>query len=282
MTDTTAYRSTDKGKAEVAAKPGILKPGMKGLLAAVGAKATAESLRAKFPKAGDIAAALAQLARDGYIEPMPAETPKAPVTQVPKPAAAQPAPPAAKPAATADDSPLSHLFDEKPKEPTLQQRKQAEGTISGKRRPKAGYQISIINRPGRPLEPRGGSGQKYVIMVIDGNEVEALEAARTMMQAGFDVRGAATKVEIASALGKKPLPDMILMDVDLPDAVGLDLLGKLREQAELKDTPIIVVTGRAERDDVVAALAYGASGYLNKPVKPDLLLRHVKDALGLP
>jgi CheY-like chemotaxis protein len=278
MTDSTAYRCTDKGKAEVAAKPGLLKPGMKGLLAAVGAKATADSLRAKFPKAGDIAAALAQLARDGYIEALPAVVPKTPAAApAEKPAAAA----VAKPAAAAD-SPLSHLFDEKPKEPTLQQRKQAEGTISGKRRPKAGYQISIINRPGRPLEPRGGSGQKYVIMIIDGNEAEALEAARTMMQGGFDVRGAATKVEIAAALGKKPLPDMILMDVDLPDAVGLDLLGKLREQAELKDTPIIVVTGRAERDDVVAALAYGASGYLNKPVKPELLLQHVKDALGLP
>lgn len=279
MTDSTAYRCTDKGKAEVAAKPGLLKPGMKGLLAAVGAKATADSLRAKFPKAGDIAAALAQLARDGYIEALPAEAPKA---QTAQPAAKPAAAPAAKPAPAPDDSPLSHLFDEKPREPTLQRRKQAEGTISGKRRPKAGYQISIINRPGRPLEPRGGSGQKYVIMIIDGNEAEALEAARTMMQGGFDVRGAATKVEIAAALGKKPLPDMILMDVDLPDAVGLDLLGKLREQAELKDTPIIVVTGRAERDDVVAALAYGASGYLNKPVKPELLLQHVKDALGLP
>lgn len=277
MTDTIAYRTTAKGQTEVAAKPGLLKPGMKGLLAAVGAKATADSLRAKFPKAGDIAAALAQLARDGFIEPLPAAAAEKPVAPPP---AAKPAAP--KPPAAESDNPMAALFSEKPKEPTLQQRKQAEGTISGKRRPKAGYQISIINRPGRSLEPRGGPGQKYVIMVIDGHEVEALEAARTMMQGGFDVRGAATKAEIVAALGKKPLPDLIIMDVELPDAVGLDLIGKLREQPDLKDTPIIVVTGRAERDDVVAALAYGASGYLNKPVKPDVLLRHVRDALGLP
>ena len=102
------------------------------------------------------------------------------------------------------------------------------------------------------------------------------------MQGGFDVRGAGSKAEIVTALGKKPLPDLIIMDVDLPDAVGLDLLGKLREHDELKDTPIIVVTARTERDDIVAALAYGASGYLNKPIKPDTLLRHVKDALGIP
>lgn len=72
------------------------------------------------------------------------------------------------------------------------------------------------------------------------------------------------------------------MDVDLPDAVGLDVLGKLHEHPRFKDTPIIVVTARTERDDIVAALAYGASGYLNKPVKPDVLLRHARDALGLP
>lgn len=281
MTDTIAYRTTAKGQTEVAAKPGLLKPGMKGLLAAVGTKATADSLRAKFPKAGDIAAALAQLERDGFIEPLSAAAPAKPATPPP---AAKPAAPAAapKPPAAESDNPMVALFAEKPKEPTLQQRKQAEGTISGKRRPKAGYQISIINRPGRSLEPRGGPGQKYVVMVIDGHEVEALEAARTMMQGGFDVRGAATKAEIVAALGKKPLPDLIIMDVELPDAVGLDLIGKLREQPDLKDTPIIVVTGRAERDDVVAALAYGASGYLNKPVKPEVLLRHVRDALGLP
>lgn len=268
MTDNIAYHTTAKGQAEVAAKPGLLKPGMKGLLAAVGAKATADSLRAKFPKAGDIAAALAQLARDGFIEALPAAAPKAP-------AAAPITPPAA-------DNPMDALFADKPKEPTLQQRRQAEGTIAGKRRPKAGYQISIINRPARALEPRGGSGQKYVVMVIDGHEVEALEAARALMQGGFDVRGAATKAEIVAAMGKKPLPDLIIMDVELPDAVGLDLLGKMREQPDLKDTPIIVVTGRSERDDVVAALAYGASGYLNKPVKPELLLQHIRDALGLP
>lgn len=267
MSDSNAYRMTDKGRSEVSARPGLLKPGLKGLLAAVGNNASAETLRKKFPKAGDIAAALAQLARDGYIEALPAIDAK--------PAAAKPAP-----AVADDDLDMSSLFAKPPKEPTLHKLREAEGTISGTRRLKAGYQISIVNRPGRPLPAR--SGRKHGILLIDGHEAEALQAARDLMQAGFDLRGAATKAEIVRALGQKPLPDLIVMDVDLPDAVGLDLLGKLHEHPELKDTPILVVTARAERDDVVAALAYGASGYLNKPVKPEVLLRHIKDALGLP
>lgn len=256
MSEKQAYRITAKGRTEIAAKPGALKPGIKGLLAAVGERSSAEDLRSKFPRAGDIAAALGALADEGYVEKLPA---------------------AAKPAAVAK---MENFLSKPPKEPTLQQIQKAEGTISGARKLKAGYQISILNRPGKPIPSRGGG--KHVILVIDSHEAEALAAARSLMQGGFDIRGAADRAEIAAALGKQPLPDLIIIDVELRDAVGLDVLGKLHEHAEFKSTPIIVVTARAERDDIVAALAYGASGYLNKPVKPDILLRYAKDALGLP
>lgn len=258
MTKKNTYRTTAKGRAEVTAKPGTLKAGIKGLLAAVGEQATADNLRDRFPRAGDISAALEALANEGYIEILPATSAKA--------------------KSAIDD--LENFLSERPKEPTLQQRQQAEGTISGARKLKAGYQISILNRPGKPIPSRGGG--KHVILLIDSHEAEALAAARGLMQAGFDIRGAADRSEIAAALGKHPLPDLIIIDVEMRDAVGLDVLGKLHEHPEFKTTPIIVVTARAERDDIVAALAYGASGYLNKPVKPDTLLRHAKDALGLP
>jgi len=260
MTEINFYRTTSKGLAEVAASPGKLKPGIKGLLAAVGERATTDNLREKFPRAGDIAAAIEALANEGYIEILPAAAPT-------------PAP-----AAVAE---LESFLSERPKEPTLQQLREAEGTISGARKLKAGYQISILNRPGKPITPRGGDNSKHVILIIDSHEAEALAAARGLMQAGFDIRGAATRSEIATALAKPPLPDLIIIDVEMRDAVGLDVLGKLHEHPEFTETPIIVVTARAERDDIVAALAYGASGYLNKPVKPDTLVRHAKDALGL-
>lgn len=256
MTDRSAYRITAKGRTEVAAQPGTLKPGLKGLLAAVGDGTTAQDLRDRFPRAGDIHAALTALAGEGYIEPLPAKASRATAAE------------------------LENFLSERPKEPTLQQRQHAEGTISGARKLKAGYQISILNRPGKTLPPRGGG--KHVILLIDSHEAEALAAARGLMQGGFDIRGAANRSEIAAALAKAPLPDLIFIDVELRDAVGLDVLGKLHEHPEFRATPIIVVTARAERDDIVAALAYGASGYLNKPVKPDTLVRHAKDALGLP
>jgi len=264
MNDNTAFRITDKGRSEIAAKPGLLKPGLKRLLAAVGSGATALSLRQKFPNAGDITTALRKLARNGYLE----TTPKAPPTG---PAQAQ--------AVSPGGLDISGLFAELSEEPLSRQYHQPEDITPAARQLKAGYQISIVNRPGKPLPARGGGN--HTVLLIDGHKNEALEAAQVLIQAGFDVRSASTKAEIVQTLGQPPMPDLIVMDVELPDAVGLDLLCKLHDHPDLKSTPILVVTARAQREDVVAALAYGASGYLNKPVKTAILLQHVRDALGL-
>ena len=269
MSNLTVYRATPKGEAELAAIPGTLKLDLSAILAAVGEKATLPELEATLPgvKKKDFELALAQLLRDGFVETLPGSEPSGTDSDSKSDGEYDGA---------LDD--LDGFLSEKPREPTLQQIRDAEVTLSGARPMKAGYQISILHRADKPIAPR--SGDKHVILLIDGQQAEALKLARTLMQAGFDVRGAVTRSEIVSGL-RKPRPDLILMDLDLPDAVGLDVLGKLREHPAYKITPIIVVTARAERDDIVAALAYGASGYLNKPVTPDAMLRHVKDALGL-
>lgn len=183
-------------------------------------------------------------------------------------------------AARGADSGMTAFLSAKPKEPTASQLRRAEGTLSGTRRMKAGFQISILHRPGKPIPAR--SGGKHSVLIIDGNDAEVLMTANVLMKAGFEVNSAATRTEIGTALERQPAPDLIIMDVDLPDVVGLDILGKLREHALFKETPIVVITGRTERDDIVAALAYGATGYLNKPVRAEALVGHIKDTLGMP
>jgi len=268
MTEVITYHTTAKGAAEIAANPGNLKPGLKTLLAAIGDQASAETLKAKFPKATEdnLIASLVQLVRDGYIETVPRE-------QI---IAADSGPSKAK----VETENLAEFLSQRPKEPTAQQLQRAEGTLSGGRHLQPGFQINILLRPEQPIAAR--SGGKHTILIIDGHEAEALAAASGLMKGGFEVRGAATRIEIAEALSQKPSPDLIIMDVDLPDVVGLDVLGKLQEHPEFKSTPVVVVTARVEREDIVAALAYGATGYLNKPVRPETLVSHVKDALGMP
>jgi DNA-binding response OmpR family regulator len=71
------------------------------------------------------------------------------------------------------------------------------------------------------------------------------------------------------------------MDMVLPDVAGLELLGRLRQHPTYKSVPIIVMTAKVEHVDVVATLAYGASGYMTKPFKPEALVDSVQAVLGL-
>jgi CheY-like chemotaxis protein len=257
-----SFSPTAKGKAEIAAKPGQLTTGLKTLLGMVGEKATLTYLEIKLPQvpAEKIKAAVDKLVADGYLERVTAPS-------VPK--------------AGDNDLDFTRFINRPVKEPTLQQKQQAEATMAGIRSSKkAGFHVSIINRPAKRIPPHAG-GEKYTVLLIDSDDANALVAARALLLAKFDTRAAGKREEIISKLNEKPPSDVIVMDVALPDVGGLELLGRLREHPIYKTTPVIVTTATKERDDVVAALAYGATGYMSKPFKPEALLDGVRAVLGI-
>lgn len=264
MANGIAYVKTAKGKAEVADTPGKLPPGMKTLLGMID-NSTVEQLRAKLPQAAPdkLDAALDRLFVDGYIE------------------LAGSAPPAA--AAAKPDAPLdfANFINRPVKVPTIEQIKQAETTLSGlKASKKAGYYVHIINRAAKRVPSRAG-GDKYTVLVIDSDQGNTLVVTRALLLAKFEIRAAAMQDEIVEQLNKQPPADVIAMDMVLPDTIGLELLGRLREHPVYKSVPIIVMTGKTEHDDIVAALAYGASGYMTKPFKPEALVDSISATLGL-
>ena len=71
-------------------------------------------------------------------------------------------------------------------------------------------------------------------------------------------------------------PDLILLDLGLPDIDGLDLLGKLREWYT---KPIIVLTVRNSEDDIITALERGANDYLTKPFRSGELIARIRSAI---
>ena len=260
-----SFSQTAKGKAEFAAKPGKLSTGLKTLLGMVGEKASLTYLEIKLPQvpAEKIKAAVDKLVADGYLERVAA-------------AAA-----AAAPKAGDNDLDFTRFINRPVKEPTLQQKRQAEATMAGFRvSKKAGFHVSIINRPTTRIPPHAG-GDKYTVLLIDADDANALVTARALLLAKFDTRAAGKREEIIGELNKKPPADVIVMDVALPDVGGLELLSRLREHPIYKTTPIVVATATKERDDVVAALAYGATGYMSKPFKPESLLDGVRAVLGI-
>lgn len=72
--------------------------------------------------------------------------------------------------------------------------------------------------------------------------------------------------------------DCILVDVNLPDGDGIDLVAALRTRPHLANTPIIVLTGTADRATKARAFIAGADGYIVKPVPGPLLIARVRGA----
>lgn len=98
---------------------------------------------------------------------------------------------------------------------------------------------------------------------------------------GFDVRQAANKAEAAAQLRKLPVADLVLLDVQLPDVDGFDILRSLRRHVILKEVPVIMLTAEATRHGVLRGISGGADGYITKPADSAALLRAVRAVMGI-
>lgn len=111
-----------------------------------------------------------------------------------------------------------------------------------------------------------------VLAIEDDDDVGDL-LRRTLVGAGIAC-AVATRGGEGVRQAERSNPDVILLDLDLPDADGLDLLPQLCEVA-----PVIVLTGRRGEDAVVAGLGLGAADYVTKPFSPRVLVARV-EAVG--
>ena len=79
---------------------------------------------------------------------------------------------------------------------------------------------------------------------------------------------------------KEDAPDVVLLDLGLPDRPGLEVARAVRGNPDTRDTPIFALTGRVGADERRACLEAGCSAYVAKPVEPRALLRRIDETLG--
>lgn len=96
--------------------------------------------------------------------------------------------------------------------------------------------------------------------------------------AGHDVRGAVTG-EQTLTMAAEETPDLVILDIQLPDMDGHQVLAKLRTDQAMNAVPIIAVTAYAMVGDREAALAAGFDGYLPKPISPRTLAQTIEGYL---
>lgn len=96
--------------------------------------------------------------------------------------------------------------------------------------------------------------------------------------AGYRIHEAGTAQE-AIMKARESTPDLILLDLGLPDAPGLDVARTVRLHEPTQDTPIIALTGRVGADEKRECMAAGCTSYLTKPIEPKELIRRLSEFL---
>jgi two-component system alkaline phosphatase synthesis response regulator PhoP len=112
------------------------------------------------------------------------------------------------------------------------------------------------------------------ILIVD-DDPEIIEILNyNLVNSGFQVKSAFNGIE-AVKIAKKFIPDIILLDVMMPEMDGIEACIKIKEIKKLSSTRIIFLSARGEDFTQIAAFDAGADDYINKPVKPKILLKKI-------
>ena len=123
------------------------------------------------------------------------------------------------------------------------------------------------------------SADRYgTILVVDDNAATLYSTSRVLRAAGYEVMEAATGGQALALAARRP--DLVVLDVNLPDIDGFEVCRRLRTRQETARTPVVHLSATFVRDaDKVHGLEAGADGYLTHPVEPPVLVATVRAAL---
>jgi two-component system alkaline phosphatase synthesis response regulator PhoP len=122
------------------------------------------------------------------------------------------------------------------------------------------------------------NNNEYKILLVD-DEPDILEfLSYNLKKEGFNVYTANNGKE-AIAVAKKENPQVIILDVMMPDMDGIETCREIREIPGLKDVMIAFLTARNEDYSQIAGFEVGADDYINKPIKPRVLISRIKALL---
>jgi len=115
------------------------------------------------------------------------------------------------------------------------------------------------------------------VLVIEDNEHNRYLVRVLLESRGFTVCEARDGIEGLELA--KQIPDLILLDIQLPGMDGFEVARRLRQLDGLSDRPIVAVTSHAMAGDRERVLAAGCDGYVEKPIDPDTFLDQIEESL---
>ena len=118
---------------------------------------------------------------------------------------------------------------------------------------------------------------RKTILVVDDTSAN-LQFCKGILASNYDVRLAKSGKAALGAL-ERIHPDVVLLDIEMPDMTGFEVMEEMNKIASLEKPHVIFVTSHATAKLVEKALGLGAVDYIVKPFHPDVLLAKVKNAL---
>ena len=118
------------------------------------------------------------------------------------------------------------------------------------------------------------------LLIVDDSP-ENLTVLGELLQDSYTVRAANSGARALELAALQPQPDLILLDIMMPDMDGFQVLARLRADALTQDLPVIFVTAMSADADEELGLALGAADYITKPIRPAVVLARIRNQLEL-
>jgi CheY-like chemotaxis protein len=123
----------------------------------------------------------------------------------------------------------------------------------------------------RATAPSGVASAKKTILVVEDSPTSRKVISMLLERKGYTIVEAKTGSE-ALQKSEEILPDLVLLDVMLPDMTGYEVLSRLRQTKRFAEVPVIMLTGKSNPSDRLKGLFHGSNEYLTKPFDPEKLL----------
>src|SRR5438309_12048145 len=132
----------------------------------------------------------------------------------------------------------------RPPPPERMARARQEATAGRPELARTGFYVAMAKRPPSAIIPRNGS--RHSVFVVEDDATLAKLVSEVLTGEGFLTRFARNRNEINAEFNKQPLPDLVLLDVSLPDTDGFAILERLRNNQKLAKMPVVMMTGKSE------------------------------------
>ena len=153
----------------------------------------------------------------------------------------------------------------------------ATAKIAGASLARTGAYLALERLRSRPRVEK--SPADTVILIVEDDPDQLALADLRVSMAGYQVRVAGSVNAFLQALVDEGAPDLLLLDVMLPDGDGFDVLVKMRRHPALGALPIVLLTAKTDPGDIGRGLVLGADGYITKPYTKNILADVIRRVL---